>query len=82
MFPWGTVIYTTEEMAEVKRRLLRMHALWDMPLDVKETENGFVAMRDGKKGFGATRDEALVALWRQEGQERLRMPLIEKTEQL
>jgi len=77
MFPWHTVNYTPEERAEIKRRMLHMHALFDMPTEVSKTETGYAVTRDGKTGFGSTEDEAHLDLWRLEDEERLKMPLVE-----
>jgi hypothetical protein len=69
MIPWHLTRPTPEEEADIIKRLQRMHDRFDMPMEILETENGYIARRDGNTGRGATLMEAKLDLRSKEHQE-------------
>jgi hypothetical protein len=74
LIPWHEIRYTPEQEAEVARRLSRMHARFDMPIDLIATADGFIARRDGKAGCGLTALEAKLDLYDKENKDTVNPP--------
>ena len=69
MIPWHLTKYSPEEEADIIKRLQRMHDRFDMPMEILESEDGYIVRRDGNTGRGATLMEAKLDLRNKEHQE-------------
>ena len=74
MIPWHKVRYTSEQRAEIAKRLQRMQDRLDMPTEIIATANGFIARRDGNAGCGSTREEAIHELYDKENKDTVNPP--------
>lgn len=50
MIPWHLTKYSPEEEADIIKRLQRMHDRFDMPMEILESEDGYIVRRDGNTG--------------------------------
>ena len=74
MFPYHLIRRTPEQEQELRRRMELRHQRREKPVDIQQTANGFLAIRNGFTEEGETEEAAWVDLRRKEMQDILYPP--------